>query len=56
MLFQEYVCYDLDGIPQDEEYLRIALPLFVMYTIFSFFGVSFAFVCLVFNLWFRNQK
>ena len=26
-----------------------------MYTIFSIFGIIFAVICLIFNLWFRNQ-
>ena len=32
------------------------LPLFVIYTIFSIIGIIFAVICLIFNLWFRNQK
>ena len=51
-----YYDYCLDGIAQDEEYFRIELSLFVIYTIFSIFGVIFAVICLLFNLWFRNQK
>ena len=45
-----------DGIPQDEEEFHIALPLFVIYTILSIFGIIFAAGCLIFNIWFRNQK
>ena len=51
----EYFSY-LDGIAQDEEYFRITLPLFVVYAICSVFGIIFATVCLIFNLWFRNHQ
>jgi len=46
----------LGDFAHDEEYFHIALPLFVIYTIFSIFGVIFAIICLIFNMWFRNQK
>ncbi|XP_065899536.1 gamma-aminobutyric acid type B receptor subunit 2-like [Dysidea avara] len=45
-----------DGIAEDEEYIHIVLPLFVTYTVLSLLGTIFAIVCLVFNLWFREQK
>ena len=45
-----------DGIPQDEEEFLIALPLFVTYVILSIVGIIFAMGCLIFNLWYRNQK
>lgn len=44
-----------DGVPQDEEYIYIEEPLFIVYTIFSCFGILFAFVLLGFNLLFRNR-
>ena len=51
------LCYiSLDGIAEDEEYFRIKLPLFAIYTILSVIGVIFALVCFLFNIWFRNQK
>ena len=43
------------GVPQDEEYIYIEEPLFIVYTIFSCFGIVFAFVLLGFNLLFRNR-
>ena len=46
----------IDGIAEDEEYIHIVLPLFVTYTVLSLLGTIFAIVCLVFNLWFREQK
>ena len=46
----------IDGIAEDEEYVYIVLPLFVIYTVLSVLGIIFATVCLVFNLWFREQK
>ena len=46
----------LDNVPEDETFDRIALPLFVTYTILSVLGMIFACICLCFNLWFRNQK
>jgi len=46
----------IDGVTEDEEYIYIALPLFVIYTTLSILGIIFATVCLVFNLWFREQK
>ena len=51
-----YVVTHLDDVAQDEERIRITMPLFVIYTIFSIFGIIFAFACSVFNLWFRKQK
>ena len=45
-----------DEIPQDEERIHISLPLFSMYTIISIIGIFFAIICLVLNLWFREQK
>ena len=51
-----FVYYILGNVLQDEEYFYISLPLFVIYTIFSLLGIMFAVVCLVFELWFRNQK
>jgi len=44
------------GVAKDEEYFRIFVSLFVIYTILSIFGVGFAVICLIFNLWFRKQK
>ena len=46
----------IDGIAEDEMYIYIVLPLFVIYTVLSLLGILFATVCLVFNLWFREQK
>jgi len=51
-----FVFVFLGTVAEDEEYIRIALPWFVIYTILSIVGMFFAIVCLVFNLWFRNQK
>ena len=51
-----YTFYLLDNVPEDETYDRIALGLFVCYTILSIIGIIFACICLWFNLWFRNQK
>ena len=48
--------YFLDEIPQDEEYIYISLPLFIVYTIIAIIGIIFAVVCLAINLWYRNQK
>ncbi|XP_065899539.1 gamma-aminobutyric acid type B receptor subunit 2-like isoform X2 [Dysidea avara] len=45
-----------DGVAEDEEYIHIVLPLFITYTALSLLGIIFAIVCLVFNLWFREQK
>ncbi|XP_065899518.1 gamma-aminobutyric acid type B receptor subunit 2-like isoform X2 [Dysidea avara] len=44
------------GAAEDEEYSRIYVSLFVIYTVLSIFGIIFAVICLVFNLWFRKQK
>jgi len=44
------------GVTEDEEYIHIVLPLFVIYTVLSVLGIIFATVCLVFNLWFREKK
>ncbi|XP_065899532.1 gamma-aminobutyric acid type B receptor subunit 2-like [Dysidea avara] len=44
------------GAAEDEEYSRIYVSLFVIYTVLSIFGVIFAVICLVFNLWFRKQR
>ena len=52
----EDMCCFLDDVPVDETYDRIALPLFVVYTILSVIGIIFACVCLCFDLWFRKQK
>ena len=46
----------IDDIVDDEEHFYISLPLFVVYTMLSLLGVLFAIICLVFNLWFREQK
>jgi len=46
----------IGGIAEDENYIQIVLPLFVIYTVLSILGIMFATVCLVFNLWFREQK
>ena len=46
----------LGNVVQDEEHIYITLGLFVVYTILSILGIIFAAICLVFNLWFRNQK
>ena len=46
----------LDKIQQDEEPSRIVLPLFIIYALFAIFGIILAIICLVFNLWFSNQK
>ena len=46
----------LDEIPQDEEQMHISLPLFIVYTIIAIIGIALAIVCLVLNLWFREQK
>ena len=46
----------LDEIPQDEEHIYISLPLFIVYTIIAIFGIIFAVVCLVINLWLRNKR
>ena len=46
----------LDEIPQDEEYIYISLPLFIIYTIIAIFGIIFATICLILNLLLRNQK
>ena len=46
----------LDEIPQDEEHVYISLPLFIVYTIIAIFGIVFAIICLILNLWLRNQK
>jgi len=46
----------LDDIADDEEYFYISLPLFVVYTMLSILGLLFSTICLVFNLWFREQK
>jgi len=46
----------IGGIAEDENYIHIVLPLFVIYTVLSVLGIIFATVCLVFNLWFREQK
>ena len=48
--------YFLDKIPQDEEHIYISLPLFIVYTIFALLGILFAIICLILNLWFREQK
>jgi len=45
-----------DGITVDEEYVHINLALFVFYTVLSLFGVLFATICLLFNLWFKDKK
>ncbi|XP_065899522.1 gamma-aminobutyric acid type B receptor subunit 2-like isoform X2 [Dysidea avara] len=45
-----------DGAVVDEEQVHISLAWFIVYTILSFLGICFAMVCLIFNLWFRNQK
>ena len=46
----------IDGVANDEEYIRVYLSLFVIYTVLSIFGIIFAVICLIFNLWFRKQK
>ena len=40
----------------DEEYSYVALPLLVTYASLSILGILFALVCLIFNLFFREQK
>ena len=50
------VCCILGTVVQDEEHIYITLGLFITYTILSIIGIIFATICLVFNLWFRNQK
>ena len=45
-----------DEIPQDEEHIYITLSLYVIYKIIAIIGIIFAMVCLVINLWLRNQK
>ncbi|XP_065899524.1 gamma-aminobutyric acid type B receptor subunit 2-like [Dysidea avara] len=44
------------GVAEDEEYLHVFEALFAIYTVLSIFGIIFAVICLVFNLWFRKQK
>ena len=48
--------FPLDGAPQDEEPVYISLQLFVLYTIIAVIGIIFTVICLVFNLWFREQR
>ena len=48
--------YFLGNVLQDEEHAYISVPLFTIYTILSISGIIFVAICLVFNLWFRNQK
>ncbi|XP_065899508.1 gamma-aminobutyric acid type B receptor subunit 2-like isoform X2 [Dysidea avara] len=45
-----------DGIPQDEEYVQISSTWFIIHTAVSLLGMLFAVACLIFNLWFRDQK
>ena len=44
------------GVPADQEYVRISLPLFITYSVLAVLGVVFACICLWFNLWFRDHK
>ena len=46
----------LDEITEDEENVYISLPLFTVYTIIAIVGIIFAIICLILNLWFREQK
>jgi len=48
--------YLSDGIAQDEEHIYISLPLFAVYTTIAVIGIIFATICLIINLWFREQK
>ena len=51
-----FIHMNIDGVAEDEEYIHIVLPLFVTYTVLSALGIIFATVCLIFNLWYRQQK
>ena len=51
-----FLSYILDEIAQDEEHIHISLPLFSVYTVIANIGIIFAIICLVLNLWFREQK
>ena len=44
--------------PEDEdlEHIYISFPLFIVYTIIAVIGIIFAIVCLIINLWPKNQK
>ena len=39
-----------------EKYTYISSPLFITYTIIAAFGIIIATMCLICNLWLRNQK
>ena len=52
----DIVIFPIGGVAEDEEYLHVVEALFAIYTVLSIFGIIFAVICLVFNLWFRKQK
>ena len=54
-----FALYFLGAIPpenEDMEHIYISFPLFIVYTIIAVIGLIFAIVCLIINLWPRNQK
>ena len=56
VMYIRYCMVLLDEIPQDEEHVYISLPLLIIYTIIAVFGIVFATICLILNLWLRNHK
>jgi hypothetical protein len=44
------------GVPQDERFVYISIPLFVVYTFLASVGVIISLVCLGLNLYFRKRK
>ena len=56
MYIDQWSSLYIDGIPQDEEYVQISSTWFIIHTAVSLLGMLFAVACLIFNLWFRDQK
>ncbi len=43
------------GTPRTHEHKTVAVELFITYSILSGMGITFAVICMVFNLMFRNK-
>ena len=56
LVHADFLSCFLDETAQDEEHVYISLPLFAVCTLIAIVGIIFAIICLVLNLWFREQK
>ena len=54
------IVHGLDGIPSDGTPIVVLntfyMPIYIIYDVFVILGIIFAFVCLLFNIIFRNRK